>query len=219
MPEGPAVPVIPSTGGRAHTIAALPGAPARVRSQRLSRALALASPLLLAGSLVAMLSGLSPASAGTAVRATTAVAAVSIPAPHVVPTTTTAPPPPPTTTTTTSTTTTTTAPPPPPTTTTAPPPPAPASSSAVPPEGEATAYGCGPALAYLAAYAAPGFQLVCPGDSQGHQATTCISSYPCAPGQKMIIITVPCPAAYMNEAHNSWAIQDGGTIDPYGYCH
>ena len=79
--------------------------------------------------------------------------------------------------------------------------------------------GCGPALAYLAAYAAPGFKLVCPGDSQGHQATTCISAYPCAPGEKMIIITVPCAAAYMNEAHNSWAVQDGGTIDPYGYCH
>ncbi len=92
------------------------------------------------------------------------------------------------------------------------------SGPAVPPEGEATAYGCGPALAYLAAYAAPGFALVCPGDAQGHQATTCDGEDPCAPGQKMIVIADPCPAAYMNEAHNSWAIQYGGAIDPYGYC-
>jgi hypothetical protein len=141
---------------------------------------------------------------------------------------TTAPPPPPTTTT--------TAPPPPPTTTTtAPPPPPPAPAPAVvvsnvlPARGEATAWGCGPALSYLRAYADPKFQLVCPGDAQGHQAVTCISEAPCAPGQWMIGIADPCPAAYMNEAHNSWvldhdetgaSIPDGSTaIDPYGYCH
>lgn len=149
------------------------------------------------------------------------------------PSTTTAPPttttvPPTTTTTAPPPTTTTTAPPPPPTTT-APPPAVPVSDSVLPPRGEATAYGCGPALAYLHAYADPKFQLVCPGFADGHQAVTCISESPCAPGQWMVGIVVPCPAAYMNEAHNSWvldhdetgaAIPDGSTaIDPYGYCH
>ena len=43
-------------------------------------------------------------------------------------------------------------------------------------------------------------------------------------------IEVPCPAAYMNEAHNSWVLRSeylgtaipdglGAVIDPYGYCH
>ena len=32
---------------------------------------------------------------------------------------------------------------------------------------------------------------------------------------------VPCAAAYMNEAHNSWIVSGlrSGAIDPYGYCH
>jgi hypothetical protein len=32
---------------------------------------------------------------------------------------------------------------------------------------------------------------------------------------------VPCAAAYMNEAHNSWVVLGdiSGPIDPYGYCH
>ncbi|HXX89001.1 MAG TPA: hypothetical protein VEI83_02100 [Acidimicrobiales bacterium] len=175
------------------------------------------TPALLAGAVVLMVSGLAPSDAAATVHRdalatlgahvpTTTQAVVTpttVPVTTTVPTTTAPPPPPP--------------PPPPVPTTTVAPASAPASNG-VPPEGQATAYGCGPALAYLTAYAAPGFQLVCPGDSQGHQATTCISSYPCAPGQKMIIITDPCPAAYMNEAHNSWAVQDGGSIDPYGYC-
>jgi len=91
-------------------------------------------------------------------------------------------------------------------------------ATAVPAPGRATATGCGPALAYLTAYAAPGFQLLCPGNAQGHQATTCYSSDPCAPGQALIIIADPCPVAYMNEAANSWAILKGGVIDPYGAC-
>jgi hypothetical protein len=168
--------------------------------------------------------------ANRAAASTASPAAASLTVPTTA-TTTTVPPPPPTTTTTTvpasPPTTTTTAPPPPPTTTaTAPPPPPP---PALPPRGEATAWGCGPALAYLQVYADPKFQLVCPGDAQGHQAVTCISAGPCAPGQWMIGIADPCPAAYMNEAHNSWvldhdqtgvAIPDGSTaIDPYGYCH
>lgn len=92
------------------------------------------------------------------------------------------------------------------------------SNATVPAPGHATADGCGPALAYLAAYAAPGFQLVCPGNAQGHQATTCFGTDPCAPGQGLIIISDPCPAAYMNEAANSWAILHGGVIDPFGAC-
>jgi hypothetical protein len=180
----------------------------RAPRPRLSFVLTVTSPALLAAAAVLLANGLSPADAGATVHTSAVVATVPT---TTTTTTTTTPPPPPTTTTTT--------PPPPTTTTTPPPPPPPPPPAAVPPEGQATAYGCGPALAYLAAYSAPGFKLVCPGDSQGHQATTCISAYPCAPGQKMIVITVPCAAAYMNEAHNSWAVQDGGTIDPYGYCH
>ena len=127
---------------------------------------------------------------------------------------------PPTTTAPSPTTTTTTAPPPPPTTVPA---------STLPARGDATAWGCSAALAYMRAYADPTFELVCPGDAQGHQAVTCFGEYPCAPGQRMIAIADPCPAAYMNEAHNSWvldheatgsAIPDGSAaIDPYGYCH
>jgi hypothetical protein len=89
--------------------------------------------------------------------------------------------------------------------------------------------GCGAALAYLSTSSAPGFQLVCPGYADGAQALTCLDEAPCAPGQRMIVIADPCPAAYMNEAHNSWvllyeslgkAIPPGGvaTIDPYGHC-
>jgi hypothetical protein len=71
----------------------------------------------------------------------------------------------------------------------------------------------------LALYAAPGYQFVCPGNAQGHQATTCVGpDYPCGPGQRLIIIAEPCPAAYMNEASNSWALLYGGAIDPYGSC-
>jgi hypothetical protein len=37
--------------------------------------------------------------------------------------------------------------------------------------------------------------------------------------QRMIIIADPCPAAYMNEAENSWiVIGDRGAIDPFGSC-
>ena len=92
----------------------------------------------------------------------------------------------------------------------------------------ARAWGCAAALSYLAANSAPGFQLTCPGFAEGAQGLTCISQSPCAPNQKMIVIADPCPAAYMNEAHNSWvllheavgtAIPDGNTdIDPYGHC-
>jgi hypothetical protein len=91
----------------------------------------------------------------------------------------------------------------------------------VPPGGEATAYGCGPALAYLAAYEAPGFSASCPAYSEGYQATTSCAGPDCSGGQRFITITVPCAAAYMNEASNSWVLSglSAAPIDPFGYCH
>jgi hypothetical protein len=40
------------------------------------------------------------------------------------------------------------------------------------------------------------------------------------PGTAFIWIADPCPAAYMNEASNSWGIvgQSSAGIGPYGYC-
>lgn len=134
------------------------------------------------------------------------------------PTTTTTVPP--TTTTTAAPTTTTTAPPAPATTQPAAPAttvPAPATASA---SATAGGYGCGPALAYLAANAAPGFSFECPGWADGHQAMTCINTPGVCSGEKVIAISVPCPAAYMNEASNSWVLEGlrSAPIDPYGYC-
>ena len=124
-------------------------------------------------------------------------------------------------------------PPQPPTTTAAslPPVTAPATTAPVahlaahqPPPGT----GCGPALAYLTQQAAPGFQFVCPGYADGAQALTCLGQAPCAPNQRMIVIADPCPAAYRNEAHNSWVLLHEAfgtpvpagdmTIDPFGHC-
>jgi hypothetical protein len=91
----------------------------------------------------------------------------------------------------------------------------------VPPAGEATLFGCTAARAYLAAYAAPGFTVQCPGDARGHQAeATCSQSVtPCAT-QRLIVIADPCPAAYMNEAANSWVLSgvSDAPLDPYGAC-
>jgi hypothetical protein len=92
----------------------------------------------------------------------------------------------------------------------------------LPARGHATAYGCGPAMSYLEAYAAPGFLMACQVDTQGHQATTtCISGASRCSVARMILISVPCPAAYMNEASNSWVVMglSNAVIDPYGYCH
>jgi hypothetical protein len=82
-------------------------------------------------------------------------------------------------------------------------------------------YGCSYALAYLASHAAPGFGFACPGNSLGHQAMTCVNVAGVCPGADLITITVPCPAAYMNEASNSWVLLGlrKAPIDPYGYCH
>lgn len=93
---------------------------------------------------------------------------------------------------------------------------------ALPARGAATAYGCGPALQYLAAYAAPGFVFQCPGNAQGHQATTtCISGASRCSMERLITIADPCAAAYMNEASNSFVVLglSSAPIDPYGYCH
>jgi hypothetical protein len=93
--------------------------------------------------------------------------------------------------------------------------------SGLPAAGEATASGCAPALAYLRAYAAPGFSFDCPGYADGHQAmTACVSqASPCGL-QRLIVIADPCPNAYMNEASNSWALigASDAPLDPYGSC-
>jgi hypothetical protein len=149
------------------------------------------------------------------------------------------------TTTTTSTSTTTTTAPPATTTTTAPAPaPAPAVLAATPPPapvapalpayGHATVWGCTAALAYLQAYAAPGFALDCPGYAEGHEAMTCLHGTPqypdACPGGPTIAISDACPQAYMNESANSWYMTGQlsteqakfgvsyAEIDPFGAC-
>lgn len=84
----------------------------------------------------------------------------------------------------------------------------------------APGYGCSAALAYLRAHAAPGFQFQCPGYAFGNQAMTCVFHAPQCPGAKVIAIAVPCPAAYENEASNSWVLVGASSapIDPFGYC-
>lgn len=92
----------------------------------------------------------------------------------------------------------------------------------VPPRGHATAYGCNAAIAYLGAYAAPGFVVQCPAYAGGHQATTtCVNGPGLCSGEKLILIADPCPAAYMNEASNSFVITglSEAPIDPYGDCY
>jgi hypothetical protein len=92
----------------------------------------------------------------------------------------------------------------------------------LPPRGQATASGCVAALAYLTAYAAPGFIIACPGYSQGHQATTmCITGRQRCDLGRFVTIADACPAAYMNEASNSYVVLglSNAPIDPYGDCH
>jgi hypothetical protein len=101
-----------------------------------------------------------------------------------------------------------------------PPAPPPATPSAVPAVGQATAWGCGAALAYLQAYAAPGFSLECPGFAEGREAMTCVRAPGACPTSAVIAIAVPCPQAYMNEASNSLVLtgSSNAPIDPYGPC-
>jgi hypothetical protein len=146
------------------------------------------------------------------------------------------------TTTTTTTTTPTTAPPPAPTpavlaaapVTPPPAPPPPPAAPALPAYGHATVWSCAAALAYLQAYAAPGFALDCPGYAEGHEAMTCLHGTPqypdACPNGPTIAISDACPQAYMNESANSWYLtgqlsveqQKFGvsyaTIDPFGAC-
>ena len=111
------------------------------------------------------------------------------------------------------------------------PPPAP---PVVPAYGQATAWGCSAALAYLQTYAAPGFALDCPGYAEGHEAMTCLHGTPqypdACPSGPTIAISDACPQAYMNESANSWLMtgqlateqQKFGasydSIDPFGAC-
>ncbi|MHB8438099.1 MAG: hypothetical protein ACYDD4_02925 [Acidimicrobiales bacterium] len=119
-------------------------------------------------------------------------------------------------------------------TTPAPPSVAPPQSSATPPAvptttvpvppaapGEDQGFGCQAAMSYLSAHAAPGFVSYCPHYADGHQATTtCVGPPNCQPGTEFIYIADPCPAAYMNEASNSWVLigKSDAPWDPYGYC-
>ena len=81
-------------------------------------------------------------------------------------------------------------------------------------------YGCAAALSYLQAHAAPGFNFECPAYAEGHQAMTCVNVAGVCPGAKLIAISIPCAAAYMNESSNSWVLsgKSNAPIDPYGYC-
>jgi hypothetical protein len=94
--------------------------------------------------------------------------------------------------------------------------PVPQTASASSPNG----YGCASALSYLEVHAAPGFKFECPGWADGHQAMTCMNVAGVCPGANVIAISVPCAAAYMNEASNSWVLtgKSDAPIDPYGYC-
>jgi hypothetical protein len=98
--------------------------------------------------------------------------------------------------------------------------PPPAEPSVVPARGTATASGCAAAVAYLAAYSAPGFTYECPGSALGHQAMTCIDEPGVCADEHLIAIADACPAAYMNEASNSWVLtgSSDAPIDPYGAC-
>jgi hypothetical protein len=89
-----------------------------------------------------------------------------------------------------------------------------------PPAVQAPQLGCDAALAYLRANADPAFTLECPGNAYGHEAMTCEYRAGFCPGQMVIAIADPCPAAYMNEASNSWVVAGirAGPIDPYGAC-
>ena len=92
--------------------------------------------------------------------------------------------------------------------------------SGLPALGQATAWGCEAALAYLNAYAAPGFSFECPGYAEGHEGMTCVNEPGACPGDNLIAIAVPCPQSYMNEASNSWVALglSDAPIDPYGSC-
>jgi hypothetical protein len=78
-------------------------------------------------------------------------------------------------------------------------------------------WGCQAALQYLAQHANPEFSVVCPGYAMGHQAMTCFHQPGACPDSAEIVIADPCPAAYQNEAWNSWHMPSG-PFDPFGWC-
>lgn len=90
----------------------------------------------------------------------------------------------------------------------------------MPAQGHATASGCAAAEAYLSAYAYPGFTVECPGDALGREGMTCLNEPGLCPGEAIIAIADACPAAYMNEASNSWVLEgrSAAAIDPFGSC-
>lgn len=98
--------------------------------------------------------------------------------------------------------------------------PAPAPAPAAQPAG----FGCQYALPYLYAHQAPGFTDICTDDPNatimGNEAATCIPPNAACTAGPEIAIADPCPAAYMNEASNSWVLEGLSTapIDPYGSC-
>jgi hypothetical protein len=98
--------------------------------------------------------------------------------------------------------------------------PAAADAGAVPPIGQATAWGCAAAVAYLQAYAAKGYSVECPAYAEGHEAMTCLRNATACPDQAVIAISDPCPQAYMNEASNSLVMAGASDapVDPYGPC-
>jgi hypothetical protein len=84
-------------------------------------------------------------------------------------------------------------------------------------------YGCAAALAYLAIHAKPGTVSYCPHYAEGHSAETrLVLAYGVASTE--VYIAEPCPAAYKNEASNSWGHWEGRSwipdypLDPYGTC-
>lgn len=97
---------------------------------------------------------------------------------------------------------------------------APAPTNPPPPTSVPSDDNCVTARTYLASHAAPGFTIVCPGNALGHQAMTCVNVAGVCPGAEEIVIAVPCPASWMNEASNSWVLtgRRAGSIDPYGSC-
>jgi len=110
----------------------------------------------------------------------------------------------------------------------------PPAAPALPSFGQASTWGCAAALAYLQAYAAPGFALDCPGYALGHEAMTCLHGTPqypdACPSGPEIAISDACPQAYMNESANSWLLTGQAaseqakfgvsyaSIDPFGAC-
>ena len=97
---------------------------------------------------------------------------------------------------------------------------APIDPGLVPPVGQATAWGCAAAVAYLQVYAARGFSIECPGYAEGREAMTCTNQPGVCPGTSVIAIADPCPQAYMNEASNSLVLMglSDAPIDPFGAC-